>query len=112
MRSPESSRREEALNRISYAKDHHLNWLYLYNLQLTSIPEEIYELTWIRMLGSDFNNIKHIPNDILNLKNLRTLDISFNGIEIIPKTIFSLYSLTTLKMSYSSITEISDDIDI
>ena len=114
---------EEAKRRIAKVKDTKATELDLGGLQLTDIPEELYELTWLTHLYLGGNqearetphygayyidkkqcNALHALPDALceTLSHLQHLDLNYNTI-VIPKNITSLSQLTSLDLSGNSI---------
>ncbi len=86
----------EVLDRIQYVAKHHSLILDLSELGLSSIPDEIYSLTYLEELILTRNNIQIIPSSIGLLKNLTSLEISANPIRELPKEIGKLEKLKLL----------------
>ena len=70
--------------------------LYLYNKELTDIPESIGQLKYIQTLDLRRNKFKVVPDSIGKLKNLIRLLLDENQIESLPKSIGNLTNLAGL----------------
>jgi Leucine-rich repeat (LRR) protein len=99
--------REEVKKRIEQVKKEHSEILNLTNCGLTSIPKEVFQLSWLKtlVLGKSYTDketIKHrnyiaeISPDIKQLNHLRILDLSGNALAMLPIEIEALSHLNTL----------------
>jgi len=70
---------QEALNRINKAKESNATKLDLSELNLESIPIELFELTQLTTLYLQSNQINSIPDSLANLQNLATLYLHFTS---------------------------------
>lgn len=68
-------------------------------MDLTEIPEQIFQLSKLKRLEITDNNISDIPECFFNLSNLEYLDFSRNKIHQIPSSISKLSNLKVLKIS-------------
>ena len=71
----------------------------LWNLndrKLTSLPDEFFLLTALRVLNLANNGLSSLPPSISKLVNLQVLDVSVNQLEELPCEIGNLTQLTTL----------------
>jgi Leucine-rich repeat (LRR) protein len=75
-----------------------LKELDLHDLNLKSIPPEIFTLTNLRKLGLYQNGITVIPEEISNLTDLEELDLGQNGLIKIPDTISNLKNLKRFRI--------------
>lgn len=78
--------------------------------QITTIPNEITELTYLQQLDLSSNNIKNVPNGISKLKNLQILNLSNNQIFAFPKEIAALHNLQILDLGNNKIRSIPAEI--
>lgn len=97
----------EVEKRIAEVKKNHSEKLDLTHCGLTSIPEAVFQLTWLKelVLGKSYHakeDIKHrnyiiaIDADIQKLSNLQKLDVSGNILSNLPDSLSSLSQLNTL----------------
>ncbi|MFX0010895.1 MAG: leucine-rich repeat domain-containing protein [Candidatus Hermodarchaeota archaeon] len=73
---------------------------------LTTIPEEIFQLTHLEILNLADNSIREIPKAILNLKKLKRLDLRENALSTIPEWIDGLTSLEELYLNSNVLTQL------
>ncbi|MEI6428463.1 MAG: COR domain-containing protein [Pseudanabaena sp. ELA607] len=78
--------------------------------RLTTIPQEIFQLTNLKELSISYNQITAIPDEIANLANLTTLNLNDNQITAIPDVIDNLTNLTRLVLYANQISVIPDAI--
>ncbi len=102
----------EAILRIKEAKNKHKTTLYLMNLGLLSLPEELWELTNLRGLDLSGNKIGELPEQIGLLTNLRGLSLSRNQISNIPKQIGQLTNLQELSLRGNQISELPKQVEL
>jgi len=91
----------EAKKRIEEANRSASTTLDLSGLQLTSVPEEVWELTNLTILRLSHNPLKSLPKEIERLTNLTTLYLSMNQLVSLPEEIGGLTNLTFLNLSYN-----------
>ena len=77
-------------------EDGRLTYLYLYNNQLTSLPESIGNLSSLEDLYLSFNQLTSLPESIGSLNSLERLWLDYNQLTSLPESIGSLSSLETL----------------
>jgi len=82
------------------------NSLYLTNMNLTYIPDEVFKLENLEILCLSNNRIHEIPTNIHKLKKLKMLYLDNNNITNIPMEIFNILSLEVLILSENNIHEI------
>ncbi|MBO6536917.1 MAG: leucine-rich repeat domain-containing protein [Balneolaceae bacterium] len=80
-----------------------LKELYINYNELKDLPNELSKLKSLRSLSLGSNNLEAIPPEILNLKGLKSLDLAGNEIERIPTDISKLENLSNLNLSFNSI---------
>ena len=85
--------RAEAMQRIIDAKRNGSTKLSLAGLGLSSIPEQIGDLTALEYLYLGNNQLTTIPEQIGNLTALTSLDFCFNQLTTIPERIGNLTAL-------------------
>ena len=71
----EGENREEAKIRIVEAYNNSSKILYLDDLGLTSLPQEIGNLTNLESLHLNHNQLTTLPSEIRNLTNLKSLNL-------------------------------------
>lgn len=84
--------------------------LWLGGNQLSTLPDEIYELHSLNHLGLGENKLISLSNDISKLKNLNKLWIAENKLKVIPSGLFSLAELRKLDLRNNNFTYIPEDI--
>lgn len=77
---------------------------------LTTIPDEITQLTELRVLGLSGNVIDSIPRSIISLVNLAKLDLGSNRITDLPSFVGELKNLTHLDLRHNRISVIPPEI--
>jgi Leucine-rich repeat (LRR) protein len=101
---------ERVLQKIQEAKNYRLNKLDLTSNNLTEIPPEVFELTWLESLNLWNNHITKIPESISQLSNLYWLNLSGNQIATVPESINHLSNLFNLDLSGNKLTEFPESI--
>jgi Leucine-rich repeat (LRR) protein len=97
------SQQNEALRRIQQAKRSNISELGINDLNLTTIPDSLGELSNLEVLNASNNQIRAIPEFVSNLKNLRFLYLSTNQISAIPDSLAKLSNLRQLTgLSFST----------
>jgi len=71
----------------------------LINQNLSSVPEEIGELSLLKNLNVSGNQLTEISNGVLNAEGLESLDISNNNITTVPNDIDRLINLTSISIA-------------
>ena len=90
--------------------DGRLEYLNLYYIQLTSIPESIGNLSSLTYLSLSGNQFTTLPESIGNLSSLTQLDLDYNQLTILPESIGGLSSLEWLYLSYNQLTTLPESI--
>jgi hypothetical protein len=93
--------------------DFYINSLKKYSYQyimISSIPESIGSLTYLKKLILRKNGLEKIPSSIKKLTLLRKLDLSYNELEEIPQIIQKLTSLENLNVKHNKIQKIPDSL--
>lgn len=78
--------------------------------KLTVFPEEILELTKLKVLQLNYNEITEIPEGIKNLASLRSLELFGNPIKEFPTALYELPDLEYLDIGNTEIQSLPDDI--
>jgi Leucine-rich repeat (LRR) protein len=91
------------------------NWtkvevLVLGELNIETIPSEVWVMTKLRHLSLSYNKLSFIPSELYCLSNLISLDLSSNQIKHISNQINKLTQLQYLNLSYNQLTELPVDI--
>ena len=79
-------------------------------MNLTDIPEEVFELTHLRDLKLSSNNIVNIPHGITSLQNLRRIHLSCNDIEEFPMVLLELPLLEHICMNSNNLKSLPKEI--
>jgi len=82
--------------RLDENKEKQASLLDLSNLNLKSIPTEIFEFSWLIELNLSDNQLKALPNQIILLNQLEKLNLNDNLFLFISGILNSIYSLKTL----------------
>ncbi|MGB0983813.1 MAG: leucine-rich repeat domain-containing protein [Saprospiraceae bacterium] len=90
-------REKYILDKIQEAKEKELIKLDLSNLQITDIPNEVFKLKSLKILGLDGNNIWDVPSQINQLKALEVIDLSNNQLVEIPEVLNQMKHLKVIE---------------
>ena len=90
--------------------DGRLEGLTLYALQITSVPDNIGDLSSLNYLNLHFNQITNIPETIGELVQLTELFLENNLIETLPESIGNLSNLVTLNINENQLISIPESI--
>lgn len=101
---------EEANERIREAKIKQYGYLNLSFLNLTAIPDEVFELPKLELLILIGNKLTELPPKISQLKNLLTMSLNSNHITRLPKEIAELKNLRILDLGNNQLTELPREI--
>lgn len=77
---------------------------------LTSIPQEVFELTNLKSLSLEFNQLTEIPSEISNLSSLTRLYLNYNLIETLPESIGKLSSLKGISIVHNNISQLPESL--
>jgi len=69
-----------------------LQQLYIDDMNIIGIPENIYNLNHLEYLSLNNNKLKTLPESIYNLDHLEYLGLNNNQLEILPESICNIYS--------------------
>jgi hypothetical protein len=78
-----------------------LNYLYVSNDSITTVPLEIYQLTSLRELQLSMDNIDSMPEGIAGLSKLEKLEVHRCGLKKMPDDVGKLSNLKELAMNLS-----------
>jgi len=84
--------------------------LYLNYLDISSLPETLFELTQLKELSLSGNQLKILPESISKLKHLEVLDLAGNALKHLPTEIEKLLHLRHLDLAYNHITNLPQEI--
>ena len=87
-----------------------LTSLWLWDKNLTSLPESIGNLTGLTGLDLSENNLTSLPESIGQLTGLTSLSLSENNLTILPESISNLTGLTHLGLAENNLTILSESI--
>lgn len=73
---------------------------------LTSLPNNIGQLSNLIKLDLQFNNLASLPESIGNLSNLQTLNLFNNSLTSLPNSIGNLTKLQTLVLGFNQLTSL------
>jgi hypothetical protein len=106
----ERESRKAAIEIIINTKKNETDILSLEGFGLSSLPEQIAELDFLKELQLSENNLSSIPDWISNLVSLKVLDLSDNQIQTIPPEIGNLTSLESLHLGGNRIETIPPEL--
>ena len=66
--------------------------------QLTTLPEELWQLQQLEKLDLNFNQLNVLPEAIATLTHLTSLNLRANQFNVLPEAIATLTNLTTLNL--------------
>ena len=93
----------KALRKIERAARDGLEELDLSGMRLTELPEEIWQLTNLRILDLNNNHLKSLPSKIFQLTNLTELYLYVNPLRNLSSEIGQLVNLKILDLSSTSL---------
>ena len=88
-----------------------LEELYIGQNLLTFLPHSLERLSRLRELYAGFNQIQSLPESVGNLHRLRVLDLSGNSLIALPGAITHLGGLRELVLANNRIAELSDSLE-
>jgi len=84
--------------------------LYLNYLDISSLPEKLFELTQLKELSLSGNQLQVLPEGISKLKHLKLLDLAGNALTQLPTEIEKLQQLRHLDLAYNHLTNLPQEI--
>jgi len=102
--------KQRLLERIERAKRYKATRLNLYNNKLSTLPEQIGQLTNLTKLNLHSNQLSTLPAEIGKLANLTTLNLKDNQLTQLPAEIGQLTNLTTLYLNDNQLRELPEQI--
>ncbi|MDV3347677.1 COR domain-containing protein [Leptothoe sp. LEGE 181152] len=100
----------EAKRRIQEAIKSKATELSLSDLELTSVPKELYQLNQLIQLDLSQNQLTSVPQELGQLNNLTYLSLSQNQLTSIPKELGQLNNLTNLDLFRNQLTSIPKEL--
>jgi Leucine Rich repeats (2 copies)/Leucine Rich Repeat len=91
-----------------YAHDHHVTWLSLNNLGLSSLPESLGNLKSLTNLALISNKLSTLPRSLGNLSSLEKLYLHFNQFSDLPRSLGNLSSLKDLSLNNNNLSSLSE----
>ncbi len=98
----------EALRRIRTAKATRGTKLSLIKMELTELPEELQDLTWLEVLSVWSNKLSELPEWMSNFTQLQSLDVSHNRLTELPDWMGNFIQLQSLDVSRNRLTKLPD----
>jgi hypothetical protein len=99
-----------ALQRIQEAADNNATRLGLSDLDLIEVPPEIGQLTNLKVLFLDINELRNLPPEIGQLINLEVLSLHMNQLVSLPPEIGQLSNLRVLSVSHNQLVNLPSEI--
>jgi len=96
--------------KINQAKSEDVRLLSLPNLELTTIPSEVFDLVHITNLNLKGNKIEVIPDEISQLENLKVVYLDGNCLSEISTAFFELKEIEVLTLNNNQLKKIPDEI--
>lgn len=87
-----------------------LKILDLHDNQLSSLPEDMGQLSSLQVLNVEQNDLKSVPSSLTTLAQLQTLNLKGNRIRKLPESLSGLKSLRTLDISRNQIRHLPQDL--
>lgn len=87
-----------------------LECLYLRRNKIEVLPEAIGNLTALKKLSFNYNEIREVHNSIARLQNLEELSFYQNRLTSIPESFYELRKLRVIDLYYNQIEKIADPI--
>lgn len=75
----------------------------LHNLELTDLPNELFQLKKLKWLNLNGNQISRLSEEFGSLINLETLGLSHNQLTRLPESIVNLENLQTINLNYNQL---------
>ncbi|MBC8291013.1 MAG: leucine-rich repeat domain-containing protein, partial [Planctomycetes bacterium] len=101
---------EHAQKHIAECRAERAVALRLMDLKLGSVPDEVFELTWLTSLDLEGCGLTELPPAIGNLKQLTILDVRNNQLSTLPPEVGQLASLTTLALSSNQLSTLPPEV--
>ena len=89
-------------------ENNHIVGLVLTNKGLSSLPEIITKMTWLKRLDLSSNQLTSLPDTIGNLESLKELYLASNKLTSLPDSIGNLTSLEELNLRENKLSSIPE----
>lgn len=90
------------------AENRNITWIRLIREDFENIPQSIGNLAQLKKLELTHMDLQEIPEEIGNLVNLEELDLSVNHLSKLPESIGNLKNLVKLNLLNNKLTELPD----
>ncbi len=87
-----------------------LGFLNLSSIKITTLPESIGELKFLKKMDLSLNKLTSLPDSITKLKTLEILDLRSNDLLILPESINKLKNLEILDLRSNNLTTLPESI--
>ena len=102
---------KEVQSRIEEAKSNNTDKLFLNNMGISQIPEEVFSLSQLKVLDLSGNDIDFLPASINKLSTLRELFLTNNKLKEIPVEITELSRLEDLHLTNNELESLPENIE-
>jgi leucine-rich repeat protein SHOC2 len=101
-------RKQKWWDRMGTKPDSFLRRLYLSNEQITTLPENLGNFTYLEELDLENNQLTTLPNSLASLTNLTEINLSSNYFTTLPNSLTSLANLLDLYIGDNQLTTLPD----
>lgn len=88
----------------------HVSQLHFHTCKLTSLPNQLFDLTNLELLCFSENELSYVPQEICKLTKLISLGLDRNKLISFPEHLLQMPALLEIKLSNNHITHIPEDI--
>ncbi len=87
-----------------------LERLYLNDNYLYALPENLFNLAWLKELDLEDNLLIDLPSAIGKLSRLKKLDVNYNRLRLLPEEISNLRKLVELNLEGNHLIEVPESL--
>ncbi|HEX6889929.1 MAG TPA: leucine-rich repeat domain-containing protein [Chryseolinea sp.] len=98
------------LKNLELKQNNTLECLYLRRNKIEVLPDAIGNLTALKKLSFNYNEIREVHDGLARLRNLEELSLYQNKLTSIPKSLYQLTNLKVIDLYYNQIEKIDDPI--